>query len=196
MGTDIHLFVHVKQADGSWVYAPDAIPEGARAEARNYPLFAILADVRNGFGFAGSATHDPVDPLFAGRGLPPDFAVDDYVGEHSFTYATAAELYAVPWDLPYHMMGYIRADDYAEFKASGRPSRYYADIWCPDILKLTEEDFRHYTADTTDVYVHIDWTATPIADCTFRRWLNSEPMLDLVEQYGAKNVRVTMGFDS
>ena len=45
---------------------------------RNYNLFAFLAGVRNGSGFAGSYRHEPIEPLFAGRGLPPDLDAGEY----------------------------------------------------------------------------------------------------------------------
>lgn len=40
---------------------------------RCYLLFAFLADVRNGFGFAGIFTHKPVEPISEPRGLPSEF---------------------------------------------------------------------------------------------------------------------------
>lgn len=39
---------------------------------RNYNLFAILANVRNGRGFAGVKTGDGYEPIDMPRGLPPD----------------------------------------------------------------------------------------------------------------------------
>jgi hypothetical protein len=42
---------------------------------RNYTLFAALSDVRNGFGFAGVPTGEPIpSSVAAGRGLPDDLA--------------------------------------------------------------------------------------------------------------------------
>jgi hypothetical protein len=42
---------------------------------RNYTLFAALSDVRNGYGFAGIPTGEPIpSSVAAGRGLPADLA--------------------------------------------------------------------------------------------------------------------------
>lgn len=46
---------------------------------RDYTLFAILAGVRNGYGFAGCYTHEPLVPIVEDRGLPEwlDTSVDE-----------------------------------------------------------------------------------------------------------------------
>lgn len=90
MGTDIHPLVEIKK-DGEW-YVPE---EQYRIEHdtwgdeeyvymttfgekeivrsyRNYSSFAILADVRNGIGFAGVDTGDRVEPFDYPRGMPND----------------------------------------------------------------------------------------------------------------------------
>ena len=44
---------------------------------RNYLLFSVLADVRNGTGFAGVITYKPVVPISEPRGLPDDLPRDE-----------------------------------------------------------------------------------------------------------------------
>src|SRR5687768_8031889 len=98
MGTDVHAVWQAKK-DGRWVDI-----ESRWDQRRHYFLFAWLADVRNGFGFAGIPTHDPIKPVAARRGVPADFNVeayesgngpDDYdapwLGDHSFSWLTADE---------------------------------------------------------------------------------------------------------
>lgn len=82
MGTDIHLQVEVLGEDGVWKISPrkpfrtyddegfswDEDPSG-----RNYNLFAFLANVRNGFGFAGFSTGARVEPQFPGRDFPEGY---------------------------------------------------------------------------------------------------------------------------
>ena len=41
---------------------------------RNYNVFSILANVRNGYGFAGVRTGSGFDPISDGRGLPDDLS--------------------------------------------------------------------------------------------------------------------------
>jgi hypothetical protein len=63
---------------------------------RNYPLFAVLADVRNTFG---------VRPIAPSRGLPPDaseisrlhFAELDAYELYGLSYVTLSELLAYDW---------------------------------------------------------------------------------------------------
>lgn len=95
---------------------PDEVPEDERGlpctdclgdglhhdefyEGRNYDVFAILADVRNGRGFAGFDTGDGFIPYDDPRGLPEDVSEivkrksDGWGSDgHSRTYFTLAEL--------------------------------------------------------------------------------------------------------
>jgi len=81
---------------------------------RNYGLFAILADVRNGHGFAGVRTGEPTVPISAPRGVPDD-ASDGYRDEvrqwgedgHSHTWFTLAELLAYDWDGQYAVNSFL-----------------------------------------------------------------------------------------
>lgn len=68
MGTDIHLAAEYYQ-EGRWHLAHIELPC-----YRNYRAFAILADVRNGYTFAGFDTGDPVIPISYPRGLPDDMS--------------------------------------------------------------------------------------------------------------------------
>lgn len=71
MGTDIHGIFQAKKG-GKWVDVPSKYEED-----RDYFLFAWLAGVRNGVGFAGIHTFNPIKPLSEPRGLPADFEVKD-----------------------------------------------------------------------------------------------------------------------
>lgn len=74
MGCDIHLYVERKNpVSGQWEFVP---AEGHAPQdewdkknnrwdwygGRNYDLFAILADVRNGYGFAGIPVLSHLEP--------------------------------------------------------------------------------------------------------------------------------------
>ena len=54
---------------------------------RNYDVFSILADVRNGYGFAGVRTSTGFDPIAPGRGLPSDLSkgVLDHLAKIGYT---------------------------------------------------------------------------------------------------------------
>ena len=67
MGTDIHSIAQVCR-DGSWV----TVAIGIYGDPRSYNTFAMLANVRNGRGFAGIKTSDGFPYIHEPRGLPAD----------------------------------------------------------------------------------------------------------------------------
>ena len=90
MGTDIHLCIEQK-VDGAWRYlgttegwyeedGKDPTPSPGIIDpsvletlgGRCYMFFAIIAGIRNGFGFAGTPTHTPLEPIQEDRGYPED----------------------------------------------------------------------------------------------------------------------------
>lgn len=96
---------HEKRPDDEW-YA--ARIKHAWFNDRYYALFAALAGVRNGFGFAGIPTHQPLVPISEPRGLPDDLlavAADDHelpdgywLGDHSHSWLTLREVLDYDWD--------------------------------------------------------------------------------------------------
>jgi len=74
MGTDIHGVIQLRDCEGKW----NTIAEGY--SERNYNAFAILADVRNGRGFAGIETGTGFNIIAEARGLPEDFEVTGEYG--------------------------------------------------------------------------------------------------------------------
>ena len=72
MGTDIHGVFQRRLPDtDTW----EDIPHEYEMN-RHYQLFAVLAGVRNGFGFAGVPTGEAVMPISEPRGFPPCFVVN------------------------------------------------------------------------------------------------------------------------
>lgn len=170
MGCDIHLFVEKRvpataagpafwtSAD-TWEPYPDDwkdeadqnkdvqhVPYGkAFYTERNYDLFAILADVRNGRGFAGCDTGEGFVPISAPRGLP--FDVSDPVKAesdrwdvdgHSHSYFTVAELMAYDWTQVTTKRGWVDAVMFWSWCNWGRdegegPRGYSGGVWGRDI---------------------------------------------------------------
>jgi len=79
MGCDIHGVFQAKQAvegyEGVCSHWVDIRSDWD--QSRHYFLFSWLANVRNGYGFAGVPTYDAIKPITEPRGLPSDFIVDD-----------------------------------------------------------------------------------------------------------------------
>ena len=86
MGCDIHMYAEIRKEnkwekvgrifENPW-YSEDREESEWNTpltdepyDGRNYDLFAILADVRNGRGFAGCVTGDRFNPIAEPKGLP------------------------------------------------------------------------------------------------------------------------------
>ena len=87
MGTDIHGVFQRYTNEQGWEDVPSEYGQG-----RHYQLFAVLAGVRNGRGFAGARTGEAVKPIVEPRGLPDDFQHDGFYNH----YVPAVEC-VYPW---------------------------------------------------------------------------------------------------
>lgn len=118
---------------------------------RNYTLFALLADVRNGRGFAGVRTGDRITPLSDPRGVPTDASygwlatVDSWGPDlHSHTWFTLAELLeANPlYDQRLVRTGVIPGAMYEKLRAEGgKPEEWSGSISGPKIITVTPEEY-------------------------------------------------------
>lgn len=223
MGTDIHCVFQAKAKDvakftGSQTPVKD--PEewidiaSEWDENRHYLLFAVLADVRNGFGFAGSYRHEPLRPIVEERrGLPDDFAYDHdlrWMGDHSFHWLYGSEM--LEWtrlDRSLVFGGIIDREDFEKWDGSSEPESYSGGIFGPGIIVITDK------ASAARCYVSVDeeqntketgLMVAPTENWThIRVWWRSS-LLDqlsyffngiikpLMGNYG--EIRMVMGFDS
>jgi len=145
MGTDIHLAAEIYK-DGLWHLANVDLPD-----YRNYRAFAILADIRNGYTFAGMDSGDPVIPISYPRGFPEDiseelremlykededewldddmedFPLDDeepeliWLGDHSFSWVTLEELINYDLDAPVTLRGKVSPEAARRWKENREP---------------------------------------------------------------------------
>lgn len=166
MGCDIHLFVE-KRVKGKWVTADkwetDKDDDPPRKHVpydasfyhdRNYNLFAILADVRNGRGFAGIKTGEGFEPIEAPRGLPDDVC-DELRAEseqwgsdgHSHSHFTVAELMAYDWTQTSKLCGVVDGVEFERWSRYDRgqgegPQSYCGDVTGPSVQMLSEAEMR------------------------------------------------------
>lgn len=168
MGCDIHLYVE-KRVNGKWKAAdkwsrdkddeenPKRLTVDYDARfytGRNYNLFAILADVRNGRGFAGIKIGDGFTPIAPPRGIP-DGACPEYIQEcnawgsdgHSHSHFTVSELMAYDWTQVSTLQGVVGALTFEKWERYGRsqgesPEDYCGDIYGRDIIKVEESVMR------------------------------------------------------
>lgn len=217
MGTDIHPVVQVLREAGYWhTVALDTSPQMQYGEGRTWPLlesrdytvFAVLANVRNGRGFAGVYTHDPVRPIALPRGLPDDFCKPDpdlfWMGEHDFSWVTLRELLDYDWDQKVVEGGVVTADEYDAWQRSGTlaPTTWCGGASGRSILTVPVEDYlthreeirRHATAMQKEVYVAgVRWQR-PLRE-SVPAFVNE--ILPWLQTLGKPDeVRLVFGFDS
>ena len=161
MGCDIHCWAEVRKRDG-WEAVPaiftDPYNDGQKTEKvyreRNYDLFAILANVRNGYGVAGIESGDGFIPISHLKDLPEDCS-EFYIKQvkewgndgHSHSYLTLEELFNFPhWEKHTIKRGVVSPDGYEEFLKKGEPSGYCLDVGGGRTKIIPERDMKKYIA--------------------------------------------------
>jgi len=172
MGCDIHLFVE-KRVGGNWIPADKWVPdkESERKDAlkvpcgnryydgRNYDLFAILADVRNGRGFAGIDMGDGFDPISDPKGLPLDVTAEVQsefeswgVDAHSASFHTLKDLLEYDWTQVTKLRGVVSAVEYYEWRRWNRdhgesPEGYCGSVGGAKVLFLPVREMERQIQD-------------------------------------------------
>lgn len=174
MGCDIHHYEEVRSEDGDWAsvqklvkneyyeqYPDEERPmvldhygyDDPRRLWRCYDLFAILANVRNGRGFAGCLTGAGFNSIVEPRGLPDD--VSDVIKSesdswgmdgHSHSWLTLKEILDYDWDqrtTNYGMLSWNEYEHWVKTRTEDQPSpmSYSGDVWGRDIKKVSVEQF-------------------------------------------------------
>lgn len=177
MGCDIHFYVERKDGD-EWIsadtweqseYGPSILYEKRFYNSRNYDLFAILADVRNGRGFAGIDTGDGFNPIAPCRGLPDDVSPqvaaehERWDGDgHSHSWFTVKELMDYDWTQIAIHRGYVTFPVYEKFKRLQKwdqsPEEVCGNVSGGSTVKLPESAF----ANKLDELKQSPWSDTVI----------------------------------
>src|ERR1700684_1139747 len=134
MGCDIHGVIERRTAYG-WKRL-----EGAYfPNNRNYDVFAILADVRNGRGFAGVKIGEGFDPIAESRGLPDGYTPDKYssddfwLGDHSYSWLTLREVFEYDYEQTTTLCGVRSLAAFAKFEYQRENKReWHRELPCPD----------------------------------------------------------------
>lgn len=150
-----------EKLDGAFELSADVDDDGNPVERRrlapwfqdrNYNLFSMLADVRNGRGFAGCDTGDGFTPIFDPRGIPED-ASQAYRDEceswgcdgHSHTHMLVSEWLAYVekfGDSVSIHRGVVGHDEYLEFKKKGSPSMWSGMTSGPGLYVIHPDDYQ------------------------------------------------------
>lgn len=225
MGCDIHIVIERQDADGVWSeivwqnkpWRDDDVPVAGIPvapevfDSRNYHKFAILADVRNGLGFAGIKTCEGWPSIAADRGFPPDFDAESVatnpawptdgprsLGDHSFTWVSLDELKAFPWDTTESWLyGVVPAKEYERLTVEhDTPVSYCGDTSGPGIVVYEPDAYRLAKANGTlseRPHVRMGWPRTA-RDASYDWPGKVLPWLDTLAE--GRPLRLVMGFDS
>lgn len=245
MGCDIHIVIQVQEPSGAWKDVPyqdelwecekEAVAKGDKDNYwyreyrddlpvapevfhnRNYDLFGILANVRNGRGFAGIPTGQGWPSIAPGRGFPDGIDPESYnrgdddayvrgvpsgyMGDHSFTYVTLNELQAFDWDgVSTTLYGVISEEEYLTRKDAGTvtgPDSYCGDISGNGIgVYSNAASYEQAKAAGTLAarpFVRISWVETA-REATYDWPGKVIPFLEGIGK--GRPVRLLLGFDS
>ncbi|GIK65154.1 MAG: hypothetical protein BroJett018_29480 [Chloroflexota bacterium] len=196
MGCDIHLYVE-RRVNGVWEsadvwrpvhYYPHPVEvdfEDSYYEARNYFLFAALANVRNRYG---------LEPIAEPRGVPPDVSQPirerlsreyDFDWDHSHSWFTLAELLVYDWTKPVPLKGYLTALDFARWKWEINSSNF--DISQPIQYNLLEirdlQSEGKITICDADQMIELLTSINP----SFPQWKNRRSMGSLIGTHYPKH---------
>ena len=125
---------------------------------RNYDLFSILADVRNGYGFAGIPTGSRIIPVLESlyqeppcRGLPSSVSPlvkrksDDWNGDgHSHNWLTLEELKRYPWKGHFKThLAYVDPVGFREWSNGGFEFSGYGDVTGENVHKVENDEMQN-----------------------------------------------------
>lgn len=188
MGTDVYPKYHKEQDDGSW---EEVELDEDYDFARNYLWFSVLADVRNGTGFAGTLNHIPVVPVVPPRGRPEDMDDDDINWFHSQSWMMFSEI------LEYFKTtrrttryGVIARRAYLDWDGKSEPFAYAGMVGGPDV-KIYDAREDHTKKYVPEEYSHVHITWTVLLNVVLKRYV------DLIQraydEYG--DLRLFVEFD-
>lgn len=236
MGCDIHLRVE-RRVNGKWEPADKWVPTKYPEEegpsfvvdyddrfysGRNYNLFAILADVRNGRGFAGVKTSEGFVPICEPKGIPDDITDlvrADYESwgsdAHSASWHTVSDLMAYDWTQCTILRGCLDGWTYAQWcnypRTQGEsPKEWSGAVWGHTIVHLTDEEAKSKLEAITggarvwefesqirdefkDTYINCEWTQF-YYECTGK--FLQETMPKLWQLGNPEDVRIVFWFDN
>lgn len=225
MGCDIHAYIEIRQdgkwehydwqkqyqigtyEDGSPEYDYDKLWDNPLGIGRNYDLFAILANVRNGHGFAGILTGTGFEPMDKPRGLPQDVSLevraesDEWNGDgHSHSWMSLPELLGYDYEgKSTTRYGVVSQSQYQEFKLNGKPSQYSGDVWGQRIKKISNAEMDEFLTGNSELsqefeyYTTVQWQET-YKEAVGEQWFRT---LEELSKLGSpESIRLVFWFDN
>lgn len=209
MGCDIHTVAQIKKYDWSDNWYTTLLD--VAGEDRDYNSFAVMANVRNGHGFAGVPTGEGWKPLSKPKGIPADYKFNVYgddegqdhdvwLGDHSYSWFTLSEIKNY-WNTNYRGKSYERCgvvtkNEYIKMKEESRsPNEWSGDVCGQNIVKVAEKVFDIANNDCT--HVKIKWNM-PTEKCCFYLMavIKELEFLAKSREVLEESIRLVFGFDS
>ena len=206
MGCDIHGVFQRRTSDG-WEDIEHRFEMN-----RDYQLFAVLAGVRYGYGFAGAVTGEPVKPVSAPRGFPVDFVVDGddhpvvtpavmnkwseqgealaiWMGDHSHSWLSVAEMLDWYDKAPSVVQtGVLDREAFSKWDRESPPEEYCGAVWGRDVVVIHEPEVGR--TDKSWSHVQVTWDASLKKELAYF----FDEARRLQDEHG--EVRLVFGFDS
>jgi len=220
MGCDIHMMVE-KRIDGEWTeidpgrepcwWCSDPGTKGTGTkdsccwcrgsgdqrrewfDGRNYPLFGILAGVRD----------YSVDPISEPRGLPDDLSSGTGLSgaDHSYSWFSLREILDYDWEQAYTYNRVVDPANYVVWKHQGTPKKSCSRavgaimgvVSHAEMEKVIKDPSNFEEFPETRYYTEVTWTKTyrEVAKYFFEDCINK-----LVELGDPEDIRIIFGFDS
>ncbi len=204
---DILSGEYARNARDEWErgYYSTFVYEGWVYDGRNYNLFAILADVRNGRGFAGVRTGEGFNPISEPKGLPEDMS--EYMQEqakhmdHTPSWFTLRELEEYNWDQVTTHYGTVDVEEYKIWKEKGKPNGWSGGVSGSSVTHLTNDQMEDLVSGTyaqlpdMSYYTKVSWVES-YKESVGSFYTDSIKMLEDVSLGDPDSVRIVFWFDS
>lgn len=198
MGTDIHGKLRVKNWKKEWDY--HELPY--LFDQRDYDFFAILANVRNGYGFGGSQRYKdckPVKSFTDDRGLPDGINNDEDYGDHSFGWISLFELKRDVKLASQQVIrtGVIPLQTYRSLKKGSSPDEWSGFISGQGVRTISENDVTDDIIELEDerIFVQYSWKDRPFKD-KINKLIAWMECYQTYQDDTGDDVQLIFGFDS
>jgi hypothetical protein len=223
MGCDIHVHYEIRKSnqwehlnwkeryiighydDGCLKYDYDHMFNDTLYVGRNYSLFSILANVRNGCGFAGVPTSRGFTPIDMPRGLPFDVTAETRedclvwgCDGHSHSWLGLQEILDYDWDNQIvTVCGVVTPEEYKVFKETGKPHSWCGGAGGREVVMVSQEEMEQVieSGGLPDrfYYTRVEWNET-YREAVGKRWFKT--LGALKELAEPRDIRLVFWFDN
>lgn len=214
MGCDIHSIVQIgeKNYDSNKIEWR-TVEARLNGDPRDYDYFGILANVRNGRGFAGLKTGEGFESISEPKGFPKGLAVTDgeyveghWLGDHSHSWLTLQEMLDFAKDDSRRSTkeAWVTLEIYKTWREKkGYPESYCGGVSGPNIKHVTMEEADALLATGVQdpgerIYVKVIWEVSYTDVSSWKECLDrmQEIAANFYKTREPEMVRMVFGFDS